>query len=254
MKVQLKVIEGKPQGAEIPLSGTPFVIGRDPSCQLRPKHESVESKHCRLSVKEDRVSVRDLGSAGGTLLNGRRLNPADSVIAHNGDHLKVGNLVFEVSIPVTPANHGLFGDDEPAEDSPAAIANRLFQRNMGTSNSAGRGVGARLITEMVEGLPVVVVDIPLLVDDGIISFRRELRNLAERPNLTRVVLDFSKVRRMSSEAAAILLAFQERVQARGAVVKLCEVSASVMDVLEAAHVLDRIQIALDTHDAIWSAW
>jgi anti-anti-sigma regulatory factor len=254
MKVQLKVIEGKPQGASIPLSATPFVIGRDASCQLRPKHESVGSRHCRLSVKDDQVSVRDLGSAGGTLLNGRRLSPADSVIAHNGDQLKVGNLTFEVSIPVNPANHGLFGDDEPGEESPSAIANRLFQRNVGNTTGSGRGVGARLVTEMIEGLPVVLVDIPMLIDDGIIAFRRELRNLAERPNLTRVVLDFQKVRRMSSEAAAILLAFQERLHTRAAVVKLCEVSPEAMSALEAVGVVDRIPIALDVHDAIWSSW
>jgi anti-anti-sigma factor len=255
MKVHLRVIEGKPQGATIPVPGPTFLIGRDPACQLRPKSEEVEPKHCRLSVHNDHVSVRDLGSEGGTLLNGRRLSPADSVIALNGDQLQVANLVFEVAIPVQSANTGLLDEDEPGEDSPAAIANRLLQRNMAQGPDPGRNIGTHLHVESVEGLPVVRVDIPRLVDDGVVPLRRELRNLAERPALSKVVLDFQKVRRMSTEAAGVLLAFRERIASNhGAVVKLCDVAPEVLRVLEATGVTDKIPIAFDVQDAIWSSW
>ena len=255
MKVHLKVIEGKPQGATIKVNGPSFLIGRDPACQLRPKSEDVEPKHCRLSVHNDHVSVRDLGSEGGTMLNGRKLSPADSVIALNGDQLQVANLVFELEIPQEISKQGLVDDDEPGEDSPAAIANRLIQRNLGQVTEPGRNVGTALRIEMVEGLPVVLVDIPRLVDDGVVPLRRELRNLAERPSLSKVVLDFQKVRRMSTEAAGVLIAFRERLANRhGAVVKLCEVSPEVLRVLEATGVTNQIPIAFDVHDAIWSSW
>jgi anti-anti-sigma regulatory factor len=255
MNAHLKVLEGKPQGVSIPLSGPQFVIGRDPTCHLRPKHESVDPKHCRLRVHEGSVSVRDLGSECGTLLNGRKISPADSVIAMNGDLLKVGNLVFEVSIP-TPARpqHSLIGDDDPGEDSPAGIANRLLQQNVGRGVESIKNVGSHLHAQIVEGIPVITVDFPRLVDDGIVAFRRELRNLAERPALSRVVLDFQRVRRMSTEAAEVLLAFEDRLRARGASVKLCEVGPEPMRVLEAMGVPERITISFDVHDAVWSTW
>jgi anti-anti-sigma factor len=255
MKVHLKVVEGKPRGATIPVPGPQFVIGRDPSCQLRPKSEDVEPKHCRLKVHNDHVSVRDLGSEGGTLLNGRRLSPADSVIALNGDQLQVANLVFQVEIPAGSSNLGLRDEDEPGEDSPAAIANRLIQRNLGHVSDPGRNIGTHLQIETIDGLPVVHIDIPRLVDDGVVPLRRELRNLAERPTLSKVVLDFQKVRRMSTEAAAVLLAFHERISTdHGAVVKLCDCTQEVLRVLEATGVSVKIPIAFDVHDAIWSSW
>src|SRR5262245_52304058 len=102
MKVHLKVVEGRPLGASIPLSGSAFLIGRDASCQLRPKHESVGPRHCQLTIEGDRLSIADLGSEGGTLLNGRRLRPSEPAPARHGDRFQVGNLVFEVAIAANP--------------------------------------------------------------------------------------------------------------------------------------------------------
>jgi anti-anti-sigma factor len=254
MNARLRVVEGKPQGVEIPLRGPSFVIGRDPSCDLRPKHESVDAKHCRLSLKGDHVSVRDLGSEGGTRLNGRRLSPADSVIACNGDQLAVGNLVFEVAIPKPPSVDSLIGEDDPGEDSPAAVANRLLQKTLGSDTATMRGVGGRFQADVVDGVPVVTIEIASLVGDGVVPLRRELRNLAERPTLNRVVLDFQKVRRVSTEAAEVLLAFHDRLKARHAIVKLCGVAPEVRRVFDATGVAEQVHIAFDQHDAIWSSW
>lgn len=254
--VRLKVLEGKPQGATIPVVGGSMTIGRDPSCQLRPKHESVGAQHCRIRVADDgRVSVRDLGSPSGTLLNGRKLSPADSVIARCGDHLQVGPLLFEVQND-SPAGGSLTVDKVFADDSPvAAVAHRLFQRHSSRElPETTIASGVRLPLTVVDGLPIVTVDIPRLEADALIPFRRELRDYAERPALVKVVMDMHKVQTVAFDAAVIIHAFHEKLRARGGVLKLCDVRPSVLRILEAEGVSELVPIAFDVHDAIWSNW
>ena len=251
---RLKVIEGKPLGATIPVSGAAFVIGRDPTCQLRPKHESVGEQHCRLRVTEKHVSVRDLGSIAGTTLNGRKLSPSDSVIAVTGDHLKVGNLVFEVDIDA-PAEMLLRLEDALDDESPAAArANRLMQQHLADVPSSTVNAAARLTVQVVEGLPVVTVQITRCEGDALIAFRRELRNLAERPSLRRVILDMHKVQSLSMDGAVMIHAFHVKLKERGASVKLCEVAPKVQKILDAEGVSELVPIGFDLHDAIWSSW
>jgi pSer/pThr/pTyr-binding forkhead associated (FHA) protein len=264
MSVRLKVLEGKPQGATIALHGKWFYIGRDPSCQLRPKHEDVDPKHCALFLQGDYVEVKDLGSEGGTLLNGRRLKPSISTPAHNGDRLQVGPLVFEVQVgadmpgdhhngQTPPPSEDLLEDEEEAS-STARIANRLIQRQLGQGPDPMKAVGTHLHAVISEGVPCVTIDISRITEEMVPVFKRELANLAERPALTRVVLDFRKVREIGLEAADILLAFNKKLQSRGARLKICELTPETMEVLAARGVMDEIPVFLDCHDAIWSAW
>jgi anti-anti-sigma factor len=251
---KLKVIEGKPLGALIPVSGPAFLIGRDPACQLRPKHESVGQQHCRLRVTEKAVSVRDLGSAAGTTLNGRKLSPADSVIAVTGDMLQVGNLVFEVSIdgpvPLVVRLEDALEDETPA----SAVANRLVQQHLAEVPSSTVNAAARLPLQIIEGLPVVAVQITHIEGDALVPFRRELRNLAERPSLRKIVVDMHKVQSISMDAAVMIHAFHVKLRERGAAVKLCEVGPKVQKILDAEGVSELVPIAFDVHDAIWSSW
>jgi anti-anti-sigma regulatory factor len=251
---KLKVIEGKPLGATIPVSGAAFVIGRDPTCQLRPKHESVGERHCRIRVAEKHVSIRDLGSDAGTTLNGRKLSPSDSVIAFTGDQLRVGNLVFEVSID-TPVEMVLRLEDALDDESPAAaMANRLMQQHLSDAPSSTVKAASRLTIQVVEGLPVATVEIARVEGDALIPFRRELRNLAERTSVRRVILDMHKVQSLSMDGAVMIHAFHVKLKERGAAVKLCEVAPNVQKILDAEGVSELVPIGFDVHDAIWSSW
>jgi pSer/pThr/pTyr-binding forkhead associated (FHA) protein len=251
---RLKVIEGKPLGATIPVSGPAFVIGRAPTCQLRPKHESVGEQHCRLRVAEKHVSVRDLGSAAGTTLNGRKLSPSDSVIAVTGDQLKVGNLVFEVNIDA-PIEMVVRLEDALEDETPAsAMANRLMQQHLADVPSSTINAAARLSLQVVEGLPVVTVLMAHVEGDSLVPFRRELRNLAERPSLKRLILDLHKVQSLSMDGAVMIHAFHVKLKERGACVKLCEVAPKVQKILDSEGVSELVPIAFDIHDAIWSSW
>lgn len=100
MKVQLIVVQGKPEGKTIPLIGPRFKIGRGETCHLRPNSEQVSREHAEFSVDAEGVSVSDLGSRNGTLVNGRAITAACSL--KNGDLVQVGPLTFAVSIQGAP--------------------------------------------------------------------------------------------------------------------------------------------------------
>lgn len=263
MSVRLKVVEGKPQGATIALHGKWFYIGRDPACQLRPKHDTVGDKHCALFLEGDYVEVKDLGCQAGTILNGRKLKPSISTPVHNGDKIQVGPLLFEIEVetaksqPIAegalPPHEGSLLDDDD-EPSTSRIANRLIQRELGQGADPTKAVGTHLHAVMSEGVPCVTLDMPRISDQMIPTLKKELANLAERPALTRLILDMRKVRHADDAAAEILLAFDKKLRDRGARLKLCELAPEVMDVLTKHGVLEKVPSFLDCHDAIWSAW
>src|SRR3954454_4122241 len=102
MKVQLVVVQGKPEGKTIPLAIPRFKIGRGEGCQLRPNNDQVSREHAMFEVGPEAVFVQDLGSRNGTDVNGKRLNAHDPYKLKNGDLVKVGPLTFAVSIEGAP--------------------------------------------------------------------------------------------------------------------------------------------------------
>ena len=98
MQVKLKVLLGKNDGKEIPISVQRFLIGRADDCHMRPKSEAISRNHCTILVNEDedQVVLRDLNSRNGTYLNGERI--AADMPLESGDHLQLGRLEFEVVI------------------------------------------------------------------------------------------------------------------------------------------------------------
>jgi pSer/pThr/pTyr-binding forkhead associated (FHA) protein len=107
MQASLLVMAGKQKGRSIPLPGTLFVIGRDPLCHLRPHSNLVSRRHCAIACWGERVLVRDLKSANGTLLNDEKITQQMEV--QNGDVLRVGDLAF--SFQISRQENGLHQPD-----------------------------------------------------------------------------------------------------------------------------------------------
>jgi hypothetical protein len=101
MKVQLVVVQGKPEGKIIPLAGPVFRIGRGETCHLRPNSEQVSREHAEFSVSNDQVQVRDMGSRNGTLVNGKAIEA--STVLKDRDLIQVGPQTFAISIQGVPA-------------------------------------------------------------------------------------------------------------------------------------------------------
>jgi len=96
MRVKLLVIRGRPNGKALAFPQGEFVIGRGDECHIRPDSSCVSRQHCLFRVKERSVSLQDLGSTNGTLVNGRRIRGERDL--ENGDHIQIGPLVFQLLI------------------------------------------------------------------------------------------------------------------------------------------------------------
>lgn len=102
MKLNLVVLTpGATQGKIIPITRTPFVIGRDPKCHLRPSSPLVSNRHCSVEVRNGKVVLADLGSTNGTLINGQPIKEGQEV--RDTDRLQIGPLSFGIRIERTPA-------------------------------------------------------------------------------------------------------------------------------------------------------
>ena len=96
MELVLKVLEGGSAGREIKVSSFPFKIGRGDNCQLRPRSDMVSREHCEIIRTDDGVSVQDVASRNGTIVNGEKADGAVPLKA--GDQLRVGPLLFEIRL------------------------------------------------------------------------------------------------------------------------------------------------------------
>lgn len=97
MKVQLIVQnEGPMKGKIVPIAVREFTIGRDPACQLKPGSEAVAAKHCMIRVALPNITVEDLGSTTGTLVNGAKIT--GKTVLKGGEKLSVGPLHFLVVV------------------------------------------------------------------------------------------------------------------------------------------------------------
>jgi len=102
MKLSLVVsVPSGSNGKTIPITRSPFLIGRDPKCQLRPSSALVSNRHCSLEMQGDKALITDLGSTNGTFLNKKRL--AEPQELRDNDVVHVGPLAFTVRIEASVA-------------------------------------------------------------------------------------------------------------------------------------------------------
>ena len=72
----------------------PFLIGRGHRAQIDIPDPLASRRHCQIEIKGDLFFARDLDSANGTLVNGKRVSFAALL---DGDRLQVGSTVFRFS-------------------------------------------------------------------------------------------------------------------------------------------------------------
>ena len=73
----LKVVVVAESGDErsVPIEMVPFVIGREPDCDLVLEDARVSRHHAQIEVLDDgRVILRDLGSSNGTFVGEQRID------------------------------------------------------------------------------------------------------------------------------------------------------------------------------------
>lgn len=84
---------GPQQGAELPLEGSRFLIGRGSECELTLDHGSVSRIHAEVRrIGDERFEIVDKGSANGLRINGREL---DRALLDGRDVIEIGDVVLK---------------------------------------------------------------------------------------------------------------------------------------------------------------
>jgi predicted component of type VI protein secretion system len=94
MDYQLVLLKGRSASTAIKLADGVTTAGRQEDCQLRIKSSQVSRKHCQLFEKNGMLLVKDLGSANGTFVNGKKVDTQR--VMEPGDELTIGSIVFRV--------------------------------------------------------------------------------------------------------------------------------------------------------------
>jgi pSer/pThr/pTyr-binding forkhead associated (FHA) protein len=87
---ELLVVKGPGKGHVYPLeSDEEVIIGRDPSCQLSFDDRTLSRQHVKIVKNGDSLSIEDLDSVNGLLVNGMRVSSAELKV---DDRLTLGNI------------------------------------------------------------------------------------------------------------------------------------------------------------------
>ena len=96
-----------------PVTRSIVTIGRSHNCDFQIPVMSVSKKHCKLVCKSDSVTIRDLNSRNGTLVNGKLIT---ETMVSPGDSIEIGPLVFVIQIDNKPSvlkNPKLLENEKP---------------------------------------------------------------------------------------------------------------------------------------------
>jgi pSer/pThr/pTyr-binding forkhead associated (FHA) protein len=121
MDVILKVIEGAKAGSKVAVKKDRFLIGRSPKCHLCAGSTAISREHCAIMRHDAKVTVQDLDSRNGTLVNGNKIT--EEVELSSGDELTVGPLKFMVTI-----THGINNAKKPEVKTVADAVERTAQK------------------------------------------------------------------------------------------------------------------------------
>jgi predicted component of type VI protein secretion system len=127
MRIALDMIRPRGDSAWMVFGPGEYRFGRSPECQVRigiDNKQAVSRQHCLLRVTEDAVSIRDLCSCNGTVVNGQRLPFGGDRLLQAGDRILVGAFIFslhfteERDIAKDVLYHGFREDEQETIDIP----------------------------------------------------------------------------------------------------------------------------------------
>ncbi len=83
----LHILRGPGSGTRVALEGEHTVIGRSPDCDVAVPITAISRRHARLSRVAGQFVIEDLGSRGGTWVNGQQIRGPTPL--RDGDRLRI---------------------------------------------------------------------------------------------------------------------------------------------------------------------
>jgi len=87
----------------VPVTESPFNIGRSKTNHLQLPHDRVSRHHARLLFEDDQIRLVDLKSSNGTLVGQTRLAPNDPYTLSYGESFSIGPYVLRIEAAPRPA-------------------------------------------------------------------------------------------------------------------------------------------------------
>ena len=91
MPAKLVILAGPRCGETVSLDSAQTSIGRDARNHLNIPDHLMSRRHCVVELLDGQATLRDVGSANGTYVNGMPVR--ERILAH-GDRIRVGDSVF----------------------------------------------------------------------------------------------------------------------------------------------------------------
>ncbi|MFO7584041.1 MAG: FHA domain-containing protein [Anaerolineales bacterium] len=99
IREHLLITKGPRAGEKIPLSTSPFIIGREESIEVLVNLENISRKHLRVSKGDSGYIIEDLNSSNGTYVNDVRIEKPHQI--KDGDRIALGpDFEMRVVIPI----------------------------------------------------------------------------------------------------------------------------------------------------------
>ncbi len=98
-KISLRCIGGPTAGSNYDFSLDRIQIGSDESLGndlCVREDEFMSAKHANIDIIDGRISITDLNTTNGILLNGNRLDSGSTTSVQSGDQLQMGMSIFEI--------------------------------------------------------------------------------------------------------------------------------------------------------------
>ncbi|UCG38250.1 MAG: VWA domain-containing protein [bacterium] len=95
--LRLQILDGPGRGSEFAL-GRSAVIGADSRCSVRLTGAGVAQRHARITFREGRAVIEDLGSPRGLRLNDRKVSGQAAALRH-GDLIRIGDSLLRINAP-----------------------------------------------------------------------------------------------------------------------------------------------------------
>lgn len=95
-RLALQFLTGKEAGRELPFRpGEELILGRGKAAHVVLDDEKASRRHARIVCEECTLTLEDLGSANGTLLNGRKVQRSS---LQDGDVIRIGQCGFKIVV------------------------------------------------------------------------------------------------------------------------------------------------------------
>jgi predicted component of type VI protein secretion system len=95
MDFELHVVKGRSANQVLKLADVVNTVGRHDDCTIRIKSSQVSRRHCELFEKKGTLLLKDLGSANGTYVNGKKVQGQQ--VLEPGDELTIGGVKLRVA-------------------------------------------------------------------------------------------------------------------------------------------------------------